>query len=64
MDNKHKNENEQENSLTVASIIARGATCACIGYAVGWWLTDDTLKSLTGLVVGFIIGTFLRKRME
>lgn len=60
MSNEQKDKNKQERPLTVASIVARGSTCACIGYAVGWWITDDITGSLIGLIIGYIIGTFLK----
>ena len=61
MENKSKNENENKSELTLASIICRGSTLAIFGFVIGGIYTDDTLGRSVGMVIGYILGTLLKK---
>lgn len=52
---------DKEKGLTVASVIGRGTTCAIVGFAVGYGIANTAFGGLIGMIVGYIIGTRLKR---
>ncbi|MBS6180503.1 MAG: hypothetical protein KH921_06920 [Erysipelotrichaceae bacterium] len=54
-------ENDKRTSLTLASIICRGSTLAIIGFVIASNYTDHSIGRIAGMIVGYILGTLLKK---
>lgn len=52
---------KDKNDLKLLDIMCKWYIWAVDGWAIGNWLSDDTLGSLIGLVMGSLIGWYIQK---